>query len=269
MALKSQVGLAVTLTTVFICHSLGRACLPVQTVLHAWHIWEKNVAAKDWLTEGSEVPAGTRGGSSVTLQRWGKAERLGRSQTLSTLVFILKTDGRAEGLKWGAKGSGLQGFQENHGLDFLSHETLSSFSEWYKLLAIPPPRNLYNDGAPHWLHLRIICGTYKTNIPRWWLFSLQVMSDSATPWTATRQASLSLTISWSLPKFMSIELVMPSNHLILCRPLLLLPLICPSIRVFSNELALPSRWAKYWSFSFGISPSNEYSGLISFRIEDS
>lgn len=87
---------------------------------------EKNVAGKDRLTEGSEVPAGTRGSSSVTLQRWGKAERLGRSQTLSTLVFILKTDGRTEGLKWGSKRVRLAGFP---GLDFLSHETLSSFSE--------------------------------------------------------------------------------------------------------------------------------------------
>ena len=84
-----------------------------------------------------------------------------------------------------------------------------------------------------------------------------------TPWTAARQASLSITNSWSLPKLMSIELVMPSNHLILCCPLLLLPSIFPSIRVFSNELALRIRWPKYWSFSFSISPSSEYSGLIS------
>ena len=81
------------------------------------------------------------------------------------------------------------------------------------------------------------------------------------------QASLSITKSWSLPKLMSIELVMPSNHLILCRPLLLLPSIFPSIRVFSNESALHIRWPKYWSFSFNISPSNEHSGLISFRMD--
>ena len=87
-----------------------------------------------------------------------------------------------------------------------------------------------------------------------------------TPWTAARQASLSITNCWSLPKPMSIELVMPSNHLILCRPLLLLPSIFPSIRVFSNESALCIRWPKYWSFSFNISPSNEHPGLISFRI---
>ena len=97
-------------------------------------------------------------------------------------------------------------------------------------------------------------------------FSRSVMSDSATPWTAARQASLSITNSWSLPKLMSIELVMPSNRLILCCPLLLLPSIFPSIRVFSNESFLHIRWPKYWSFSFSISPSNEYSGLISFRI---
>ena len=83
------------------------------------------------------------------------------------------------------------------------------------------------------------------------------------PMDCSTQVSLSLTISQSLLKLMSIELVMPSNHLIFCHPLLLLPSIFPSIRVFSNELALPIRWPKYWSFSFSISPSNEYSGLIS------
>ena len=91
-----------------------------------------------------------------------------------------------------------------------------------------------------------------------------------TPWTAVRQASLSITNSWSSLKLRSIELVMPSSHLILCilcRPLLLLPSIFPSIRVFSNESVLHIRWPKYWSFSFSISYSNEYSGLISFRME--
>jgi len=88
-----------------------------------------------------------------------------------------------------------------------------------------------------------------------------------TPWTAARQASLSLTNSWSLLKLVSIESVMPSNHLILCRPCLLLPSSFPSIRVFSNESALSIRWPKYWSFSFSINPSNEYSGLISFRMD--
>ena len=89
----------------------------------------------------------------------------------------------------------------------------------------------------------------------------------ATPWTAARQAFLSFTNSRSLLKLMSIKLVMPSNHLILCYPLPLSPSILPSIRVFSNESVLPIRWPKYWSFSFSISPSNEYSGLISFRID--
>ena len=92
------------------------------------------------------------------------------------------------------------------------------------------------------------------------------MSDSATPWTATRQGSLSFSISWSLLKLMSIESVMPSNYLILCRPFLLLPSLFPSIRVFSSELTLHIRWPKYWSFSFTVSPSNEYSELVSFRI---
>ena len=89
----------------------------------------------------------------------------------------------------------------------------------------------------------------------------------ATPLTTAHQASLSITNSWSPPKPMSVESMMPSNHLILCRPLLLLPLIFPSIRVFSNESALHIKWPKYWSFSFNISPSNEYSGLISFRMD--
>ena len=88
-----------------------------------------------------------------------------------------------------------------------------------------------------------------------------------TPWTAAHQASLSSTNSWSLLKLMSIESVMPSNHLILCHPLLLLSSIFPSSRVFSNESALRIRWPKYWSFSFSISPSNEYSGFISFRMD--
>ena len=92
-----------------------------------------------------------------------------------------------------------------------------------------------------------------------WLF--------VTPWTTAHQASLSITSSRSLPKLMSIESAMPSNHLILCRPLLLLPSIFPNIRVFSNESALHIRWPKYWSFSFDISPSNEHPGLTSFRMD--
>ena len=97
--------------------------------------------------------------------------------------------------------------------------------------------------------------------------SLSCVRLFATPWTAARQASLSITNSQSPPKPMSIELVMPCNHLILCHPLLFLPSIFPSIRAFSNESLLHIRWPKCWSFSFNISPSNEYSGLISFRMD--
>ena len=97
--------------------------------------------------------------------------------------------------------------------------------------------------------------------------SLSCVQLFATPWTAAHQASLSVTNSRSLPKLMSIESVMPSNHLILCHPLLLLPSIFPSIRVLSNESALRIKWPKYWSFSFSINPSNEHSGLISFRMD--
>ena len=98
-------------------------------------------------------------------------------------------------------------------------------------------------------------------------FSHSVMSDSVTPWTAAHQASLSITITQSLLKLMSIELVMSLKHLILCHPLLLLPSIFPSIRVFSNKSVLCIRWPKYWSFSFNISPSNVHPGLISFRMD--
>ena len=96
-------------------------------------------------------------------------------------------------------------------------------------------------------------------LSRVWLF--------ATPWITARQASLFITNSWGLPKPISIELVMPSNHLILCCPLLLLPSIFPSIRIFSNESTLHMRWPKYWSFSFNISPTNEHPELISFRMD--
>ena len=100
--------------------------------------------------------------------------------------------------------------------------------------------------------------------------SVQLLSHVqlfATPGTAACQTSLSITNSWSLLKLMSIEVVMPSNHLVLCHPLLLLPSIFPSIRVFFNESVLHIRWSQYWSFSFNISPSNEYSGLISFMMD--
>ena len=97
------------------------------------------------------------------------------------------------------------------------------------------------------------------SLSRVWLF--------ATPWAAAQQASLSITNSWGLLKLTSIELVIPSNHLILCQPFLLLTSIFPSIRVFSNESALCIRWPKYWSLRFNISPSNEHSGLITFRMD--
>ena len=96
---------------------------------------------------------------------------------------------------------------------------------------------------------------------------LSCVQHFVTPWTAARQASLSITNSWSLLKLLSTELVMPSNHFILCCPLLLLPSIFPSIEVFSNESVPCFRWPKYWSFSFSISPSNDYSGLISFKMD--
>ena len=99
------------------------------------------------------------------------------------------------------------------------------------------------------------------------IHSLSHVQFSMTPWAAACQASLSFTISQSLLKLMSIESVMPSNHLIFCHSLLLLPSIFPTMRVFSNELVLCIRWTKYWSFSFSISPSNEYSRLISFRVD--
>ena len=106
--------------------------------------------------------------------------------------------------------------------------------------------------------LFIIVAVVVQSLSRVWLL--------VTPWTAARQASLSITNSQTLLRLMSLESVMPSNHLILCCPLLLLPSIFPSIRVFSNESALRIRWPKYWSFSFSISPTNEHPGLISFRM---
>ena len=107
---------------------------------------------------------------------------------------------------------------------------------------------------------------YSTSI----VFSVQLLSRVwlfVTPWIAARQASLPITNSWSSPKLMSIKLVMPSSHFILCRPLLLLPSMPPSIRVFSNESTLHIRWPKYWNFSFSISPSKEHPGLISLRMD--
>ena len=129
---------------------------------------------------------------------------------------------------------------------------------------ISEPPEIYT--VPYLLTCRI------SNNPRLALSFSSVQSLShdrllETPWTAAHQASVSITNSWSLLKCISIASVMPFNHLILCCPLLLPPSILPSIRVFSNELVLHIRWPKYWSFSFSISPSNEYSGLISFRTD--
>jgi len=118
---------------------------------------------------------------------------------------------------------------------------------------------------------RKLCSSYCIlRIFKTWISSVQSLShvqQFGTPWTAARWVSLSITNSWSLLKLMSIKQVMPSNHLILCRPLLLLSSILHSIRVFSNESALCIRWPKYWSFSFNITPSSKYSGLISFRMD--
>ena len=117
---------------------------------------------------------------------------------------------------------------------------------------------------PHWKHYVFsIFSSALCSVQ----FSHSVVSNSATPWNTTFQASLSTTNSRSLLKLMSIESVMPSNHLFLCHPLLLLPSIFPSIRVFSNESVLHIRWPKYWSFSFNISPSNEHPGLMSSRMD--
>ena len=116
--------------------------------------------------------------------------------------------------------------------------------------------NLQND---YLIQHLILCSSYVQLLSRVWLF--------VTPWTVAHKASLPITNSRSLLKLISIELVMPSNHLIPCHPLLLPPSIFPSIRVFSNESILHIRWPKYWTFSISISPSNEYSGLISFRMD--
>ena len=147
-----------------------------------------------------------------------------------------------------------------------------SRQEYWSWLPFPSPGNLPDSGIEpaspgllHWqadsLPLSHLRSPYFSSVQ-----SLSHVQLFATPWTAAFQASLSITNARSLLKFMSIELVMPSNHLILCCPLLL-PSIFPSIRVFSNESVLCIRWPKYWHFSFSISPSNEYSGLISFRMD--
>ena len=140
---------------------------------------------------------------------------------------------------------------------------IDAFELWYWrwLLRVPWTARRYNQ--PILKEIRLLNS-------HWVSLSIQSLSRVrlfAIPWIAARQASLSITNSWSSLKIMSIELVMPSSHLILCCPLLLLLPILPSIRVFSNELALHMRWPKYWSFSFSIIPSKEIPGLISFRMD--
>ena len=143
------------------------------------------------------------------------------------------------------------------------HEILQARTlEW-----IPMPFTRVSSQTRNWILFSYIAGRF---FPIWATSSVQSLNHVrlfVTPWIAASQASPSITNSWSLFKLMSIELVMPSNHLILCCPLLLLPTISPRIRVFSNESALLIRWPKYWSFSFSISPSNEHPGLISFRMD--
>ena len=148
----------------------------------------------------------------------------------------------------------------------LSHKGSPRKLEW---VAYPFSRR--SSWRRNWTEVSCIAGIFFTN---WSIRGCQFSSVHllnhvqyyVTPWTATCQASLSIGNSQSLLKLMSIELVMPSNHLILCHPLLHLPSIFPSIRIFSNESTLHIRWQKYWSFSFSITPSNEYSGMISFRM---
>ena len=149
-------------------------------------------------------------------------------------------------------------------------------SDWtelnlYYFSTVAMPTYIPTNSVGGFPFLYIISSIYFLKATKHHIFSsVQLLSHVqlfVTPWTAAREASLSITNSRSPPKPMSIELVMSSNHLILCRPLLLLPSIFPSIRVFSNESALHIRQPKYWSFSFNISPSNEHSGLISFRMD--
>ena len=121
-----------------------------------------------------------------------------------------------------------------------------------------------------WIWLKLFTNEHRRKQPQHQFSSAQLLSRVwlfVTLWTAADQASLSITNSPGLLKLISIDTVMPSNHLILCRPLLLMPSICPSIRVFSNESILHIRWTKYWSFSFSISPSNQHPGLVPFRMD--
>ena len=163
--------------------------------------------------------------------------------------------------------------RETLGTIVILHSTTSSLPHWTmsslraKYFACSTVQQLPHAHNPLWNWDAMSFWAEKTQNQ---FSSVQLVSGVglfATPWPAACQASLSTTSSRSLPKLMSVELVMPSNHLILCHPLLLLPSILPSIRVFPNESVLRIRWPKYWSFSFNISPSNEHSGLISFRMD--
>jgi len=162
-------------------------------------------------------------------------------------------------------------------MGMLSHSVMSdSANPWTVAHQAPPSTGLTRQ--EYWSgSLFLLQGIFPTQQSNLYLLQCQSVSQSVqllshvwlflTPWTAATQASLSITKSWSLLKFMSIEAVMPSNRLILCHPLLLPHSIFPSIRVSSNESVLCIKWPKYWSFSFSISPSNEYLGLISFRMD--
>ena len=155
-------------------------------------------------------------------------------------------------------------------ISFISLSLFFSFSSNACIFCLSWMSHIFKEVSSLWL-VRILSSTWMLHIIQCIQFSsFQLLSHVqlfATPWIAARQASLSITNSRSPPKPTSIESVMPSNHLILCHPLLLLPSIFPSIRVFSNKSALRIRWPKYWSFSFNISPSNEHPGLISFRMD--
>ena len=149
----------------------------------------------------------------------------------------------------------------------MSHSEGGVWKDWLRKTTVKELRQNYEDMANSYGWRSGSSESNRKEIPERSVQSLSHVQHFATPGTAARQASLSITNSWSLPKLMFIELVMPSNHLILCCPLLLLPSIFPSIRVFSKESVLWIRWPKYWSFRFNINPSSEYSGLISFRMD--
>ena len=155
---------------------------------------------------------------------------------------------------------------------FLGKAMIHNFQElldtWFKVPGKPEYHWTYYKGTDKsQAHIHFMLGLVKSLVQFSSVQSLSSVLLSATPWIATCQASPSITNPWSLLKLMPIESVMPSSHLILCRPLLLLSSIFPSIRVFSNESTLRMRWPKYWSFRFSISPSNEHPGLISFRTD--